>query len=145
MYHSCIFCRTDLGANESIEEFPVGRRLAFDSARGRLWVVCRTCERWNLSPLEQRWEAIEECERAFSNTKLRVSTEHIGLARVSEGLELVRVGQPLRPELAAWRYGDQFGKRRRKFILGTGVVATLAGAGVVSAYALGGSAVILQV
>jgi hypothetical protein len=76
--------------------------------------VCRRCERWNLSPLEERWEAIEECEREFRSTKLRVSTDEIGLARLKEGLELVRIGAPQRPEMAAWRYGDQFGRRRRR-------------------------------
>ncbi len=94
----------------------MGRRLAYDPAAGRLWVVCRQCERWNLSPLETRWEAIEEAERAFRDTPLRVSTDNIGLARLREGLELVRVGKPPERELLAWRYGDQFGKRRRKFL-----------------------------
>ena len=117
MYSTCLFCKTDLGANEAIEQFPVGRRLAFDAAKGRLWVVCRKCERWNLTPVEERWEAIEECERSYRGTKLRVSTDQIGLARLSEGLELVRIGQPLRPEFAAWRYGDQFGRRRRRTIM----------------------------
>ena len=117
MYSTCLFCKTNLGANEAIEQFPIGRRLAFDAAKGRLWVVCRKCERWNLTPLEERWEAIDECERFFRSTKLRVSTDHIGLARLSEGLELVRIGQPLRPEFAAWRYGDQFGRRRRRNIV----------------------------
>src|ERR1700716_347930 len=115
MYSTCLFCRTHLGANEWIESFPVGRRLAFDAAKGRLWVVCRRCERWNLTPLEERWEAIEACEREFRATKLRVSTDEIGLARVKEGLELVRIGAPQRPEMAAWRYGDQFGRRRRRY------------------------------
>jgi hypothetical protein len=122
MYSTCIFCHHPLGKNDSVEHFPVGRRLAFDSAKGRLWVVCRKCERWNLTPLEERWEAVEECERAFRATKLRVSTEHIGLARLKEGTELVRIGEPQRPEMAAWRYGDQFGRRRRK------QYATVAGA-----------------
>ncbi len=125
MYTSCTFCHKPLGANEVIESFPVGRRLAFDSARGRLWVVCRKCERWNLTPLEERWEAVEDCERIFRDTRIRVSTENIGLARHPEGLTLVRVGAPLRPEFAAWRYGDQFGRRKRRTILyGTaGIVA----------------------
>ena len=122
MYSTCLFCKGELGANEAIEHFPVGRRLAFDAAKGRLWVVCRKCERWNLTPIEERWEAIEECERAYRGTKLRVSTDEIGLARLSEGLELVRVGKPLRPEFAAWRYGDQFGRRRRRqFVQGTAI------------------------
>ncbi|MEP6617920.1 MAG: hypothetical protein ABJE47_01345 [bacterium] len=114
MYSTCLFCNGQLGKNEVIEHFPVGRRLAFDGAKGRLWVVCRKCERWNLTPLEERWEAIEECERLFRDTRLRVSTDHIGLARLKEGLELVRIGEPQRPEMAAWRYGDQFGRRRRR-------------------------------
>ena len=96
MYKVCLFCRKPLGANEVVETFPVGRRLAFDSARGRLWVVCRRCERWNLMPLEERWEAVEDCERIFRDTRLRVSTENIGLARHPEGLTLVRIGAPIR-------------------------------------------------
>jgi hypothetical protein len=112
-----MFCHASLGKNEAIEHFPVGRRLAFDAAKGRLWAVCKACERWNLSPLEERWEAIEECERLFRDTKLRVSTENIGLARLKEGTTLVRVGDPQRPEMAAWRYGDQFHRRRRKYQL----------------------------
>jgi hypothetical protein len=121
LYRTCLFCHGDLGANEVIEAFPVGRRLAFDAAKGRLWVVCRRCERWNLTPLEERWEAIEACERAFRGTTLRVSTDNIGLARVKEGLELVRIGAPQRPEMAAWRYGDQFGRRnRRRWMMAAG-------------------------
>lgn len=128
MYSACIFCHSALGENEAIEQFPVGRRLAFDAARGRLWVVCRKCERWNLTPLEERWEAIEECERLFRDTRLRISTDNIGLARIREGLELVRIGAPLRPEMAAWRYGDQFGRRRRKHLVWSGAgIATAAG------------------
>jgi hypothetical protein len=105
MYSTCIFCNDDLGTNETIEHFPIGKRLAFDASKGRLWVVCHHCGRWNLSPLEERWEAIEEAERAFRGTFVRVSTDNIGLARLSSGLELLRVGAPLRPEFAAWRYG----------------------------------------
>ena len=128
MYATCLFCSAHLGNNEVVEAFPVGRRLAFDAAKGRLWVVCRKCERWNLTPLEERWEAIEECERLFSATRLRVSTDNIGLARLREGLELVRIGNALRPEIASWRYGDQFGRRRRKYMMLTGAgVAAVAG------------------
>ena len=132
MYTTCLFCNGDLGRNEVVEAFPVGRRLAFDAGKGRLWVVCRRCERWNLTPLEERWEAIEECERAFRGTKLRVSTDEIGLARLKEGLELVRIGAPQRPEMAAWRYGDQFGRRRKRHLT---LVAGAAAAGVVAVVA----------
>lgn len=42
-----------------------------------------------------------------------------------EGLELVRIGEPQRPEMAAWRYGDQFGRRRNRYwaLTAAGVVA----------------------
>jgi hypothetical protein len=137
VFTTCIYCQRPLGSNAVVEHFPVGRRLAFDSARGRLWVVCRSCERWNLTPLEERWEAIEDCEHLFGTTRLRVSTDNIGLARLGEGLELVRIGSPQRPEFAAWRYGDQFGRRRRRaFLIGGGVVVAV-GAVVVGASAAG--------
>jgi hypothetical protein len=117
MYSKCLFCHSDLGTNEVIERFPIGRRLAFDEAKGRLWVVCTACARWNLTPIEERWEAIEDCERRFRATHLRLSTEHIGLAKLSEGLELVRVGKPQRPEMAAWRYGASFRARRTRALV----------------------------
>jgi hypothetical protein len=137
VYSTCLFCRQSLGSNESIETFPVGRRVAFDGVKGRLWVVCGKCERWNLSPIEERWEALEDCERLFRATRTRVSTEHIGLARLREGLEIVRIGQPLRPEFAAWRYGDQFGRRRRRTILYGAGIAVVAGGLVVGGAATG--------
>jgi hypothetical protein len=133
MYSTCLFCNCELGRNEALDDFPVGRRLAFDSRKGRLWVVCRKCERWNLSPLEERWEAIEQAERHYHGTRQRVSTENIGLTRLRDGTELVRIGEPLRPEFAAWRYGDQFGRRRRRQLLlaggGLGVLGAALAAG----------------
>lgn len=140
MYQTCMYCNKSLRTNEVVEDFPVGRRLAFDAAKGRLWVVCRSCERWNLSPLEERWEAVETCEKLFRDTRLRSSTENIGLARHAEGLELVRIGKPLRPEFAAWRYGDQFGRRRRRHIITWSAVgvAWVGGVAFTSSIALGG-------
>src|SRR5687768_11842489 len=105
MYTSCLYCNGYLGTNEVIEQFPIGRRLAFDAERGRLWVVCSACGRWNLTPQEERWEANEACERLFRATHLRVSTDNVGLAQLREGLDLIRIGKALRPEIAAWRYG----------------------------------------
>jgi hypothetical protein len=124
MYTTCLFCTRPLGTNEVLEQFPVGRRVAFDAEKGRLWVVCTQCERWNLTPLEERWEAIEQAESLYRATRLRVSTDNIGLAKLPEGLELVRIGRPQRPEIAAWRYGDQFGRRRRAHLLTAGAILT---------------------
>jgi hypothetical protein len=127
MYSTCIFCHSPLGANDTIEHFPVGRRLAFDAAKGRLWVICASCARWNLSPLDERWEAIEEAERLFRATRTRVTTGHIGLARLPDGMQLVRIGKPLRPEFAAWRYGTRFARRRVSAQMVTGVAAAAVG------------------
>ena len=139
MYSRCMYCNLPLGANEVLEVFPVGRRLAFDASKGRLWVVCPACERWNLTPLDERWEAIEACERLFRDTRLRVSTDNIGLAKLREGLELVRIGEPQRPEFAAWRYGDQFGRRRRRQMVVAGAGLTVLGGLVVGGAAAGAS------
>jgi len=84
------------------------------------------------TPLEERWEAIDTCERLFRDTRRRVSTGQIGLARLSVGLELVRIGERQRPEFAAWRYGDQFGRRRRRRILMSAAAGTV-GVGMVLA------------
>ncbi|MES2125323.1 MAG: hypothetical protein V4503_11620 [Gemmatimonadota bacterium] len=145
MYSTCLFCTRDLGANDVIETLPVGRRIAFDAAQGRLWVVCRHCARWNLVPFDSRLESIDEAERLFEATRTRFSTENIGLARVKEGLELVRIGPALRPEFAAWRYGRRFASRRRRNMLVAGGI----GVAVVGAYlgaraALGGGFVWYQ-
>lgn len=137
MYSTCLYCNNALGSNEVVETFPVGRRLAFDQSKGRLWVVCRKCEKWNLSPLEERYEAIETCERLFHDARKRVSTDNIGLAKLSEGLELVRIGEPQRPEFAAWRYGDQFGRRRTRAIA-LGIGAAAVGGGLIIAGATAG-------
>ncbi|MGV3710093.1 MAG: hypothetical protein ACO1Q7_14750 [Gemmatimonas sp.] len=129
MYSTCLFCHTSLGSNESIGHFPVGSRLAFDAAKGRLWVVCPKCERWNLSPIEERWEAIEEAERAYRDTRKHAATENIGLARLADGTDLIRIGEPERPEFVSWRYGQVFGKRQTFFyrnVLMAGVVGSVA-------------------
>ena len=105
MYSACLYCQSYLGRNELLPRFPVGKRLAFDGAKGRLWVICGSCARWNLSPLEERWESIDECERRFRRTRIRVSTDNIGLVELPEGTTLIRIGKPLFPEFAAWRYG----------------------------------------
>jgi hypothetical protein len=131
MYSTCLFCNGKLGANEIVERFPVGRRLAFDAAKGRLWVVCVWCDRWNLTPIEERHEAIEECERLFRGTYVRVSTGNVGLARLHDSLDLIRIGKPLRPEFAAWRYAGEFVSRRTRSYAIAG--ATVATAGVASA------------
>jgi hypothetical protein len=129
MYRICIFCSAPLGSNDSIERFPVGRSLAFDAAKGRLWAVCGRCARWNLAPIEERWEAVEDAERRFRDTRLRVQSENVGLAKLADGTRLIRVGQALPGELALWRYGRMLLRRRAVYAAGIGMGVGALGAG----------------
>jgi hypothetical protein len=115
MYTRCIFCTHPLGRNETPETFPVGEVIAFDARRGRLWAVCPRCGRWNLAPIEERWEAVEGAESRFRDTRLRLHAENIGVAQLPEGTRLIRVGEALTGEIAAWRYGNELRRRRRSF------------------------------
>ena len=106
MYRSCLICHGDLGQNTVLEFSSVGRTIAFDGRSGRVWIVCHRCRNWNLTPLEERWEAIEECQRTYEHSPRRYSTHQIGTA-VHGGVRLVRIGGPSEREFAAWRYGQR--------------------------------------
>ncbi|HEX2167290.1 MAG TPA: hypothetical protein VHG09_08695 [Longimicrobiales bacterium] len=133
MYTHCIFCSADLLRNETIEEFPIGSRLAFDAFKGRLWAVCPRCARWNLAPIETRWEAVESAEKLFRDARVRVHSENIGIAHLPDGTRMIRIGEALPLETAAWRYGDHAVRRQRRMWLGAG--GSVVGA---SALAVGG-------
>lgn len=144
VYTRCLFCNQLLGQNRLLEQLPIGRRLAFDESRGRLWVICPHCARWNLTPIDERWEAIEACERAFRTSPLRASSSNIGLAQLPEGVQLVRIGRPLPTEFAAWRYGRHFLARHRRralAVVGAGALLGLAPAAGLVAGAAGAWAV----
>ena len=133
MYDRCYVCERSLGRNDVLATLSIGRRLAFDPDRGRLWVVCPRCGEWNLTPLEERWEAVEACERLFTAATARASSAHIGLAH-TPGLELLRVGSAaLRDELANWRYGTRLRRRRRR------TAVLFSAAGVAGGAAIGGA------
>lgn len=144
MYAACIFCSASLGENDVVEEFPIGRRLAFDPVKGRLWALCPRCRQWNLSPLEERWEALESLDRLYQDTPTRYSTGEIGITRHPEGLEVVRIGEPKLPEYAAWRYGGELLRRRRRALLigGAGVVGVGGVLGGVTAGVIAGTALV---
>ena len=114
MLARCVFCHTDLPANETLEHFQVGKRIAFDPARGRLWAICPTCQRWNLAPFEQRWEALEELERLTQDRgRLLRQSDNIALLR-AEDLDIVRVGRAKLVEEAWWRYGKEMQRRNTR-------------------------------
>jgi hypothetical protein len=108
-----MFCRAPLGTNRVTEHQAVGSALAFDSAKGRLWVICPRCVGWNLVPMEERWEAVEECEALFAGVPRHFSSDNIGLAFAGDGTRLIRVGEPTSREFAAWRYEPRLRRRRR--------------------------------
>src|SRR6185503_18136866 len=132
MYRECFVCGRDFGENASIAHLRIGRRIAFDVERGRLWIVCRRCGQWCLTPVEDRWEAIEECEALFRGAEARVSTANVGLARFPD-VELVRIGSPERDEIANWRYGPRFERRKRRAKIVGGVLGALTGLAIVGA------------
>ena len=157
-----MFCFAKLGDNRTLEHFPVGRRLAFDRNKGRLWAVCPDCGRWNLTPVEERWEAVVECERLFRRATLKSNWGQISFGRVSDGLELVRVGEALPNELQAWRYHavgarneslrnywSEVSRRRRRRYLGRVVAISTAvstvGIGATAAAGAGLGAMILPI
>jgi hypothetical protein len=91
---------------------PRGRRIAYDPALGRLWVVCETCHRWNLCPLEDRHGALYELERiARDHARALTHTANISLL-LAPPLTLIRVGDAGRAEQAWWRYGRELRRRR---------------------------------
>jgi uncharacterized C2H2 Zn-finger protein len=115
MFTRCLFCHSPMARNEEVEHFPVGARVAFDPGRGRLWAVCGVCGRWNLAPIEERWEALEELDRLSTDRgHLLSQTDNIALIRAGP-MELVRVGRARLVEEAWWRYGREMQERRRQF------------------------------
>jgi hypothetical protein len=113
MLKLCLFCHQPFSSNDQLEQFPIGKRIAYDLQRGRLWCVCEACRRWTLAPFEQRWEALEEIERLVTDHgRLLHQGENIALLRAGE-LELVRVGRAGLSEEAWWRYGQQLHQRHQ--------------------------------
>ena len=114
----CVFCAAELRLDHA--------RVAYDPWQGRLWRVCPACARWNVVPLEQRWEELETYERAVRDRgRSLLRTEHLDLVEIGRS-EVIRVGRAPRPELAGWRYGDAvpsigrrpFGAWLRSLLLG---------------------------
>ena len=125
MFSTCVRCRHNLGQNHALNHLPVGRRIAYELTHGRVWVICPRCGAWNLTPIDDRWEALEECERHFGAAPARASDAAIGLAQL-DGLELVRIGPTAtRSDIANRRYGARLRLRRTWFLYGAAIIAGL--------------------
>ncbi len=139
MYRTCAFCNAKLDGDGGPSGLGVGRRLAFDEWKGRLWVVCPRCARWNLAPLDDRLERIDALARAARDGRVTAATDQVTLLRWNS-YELVRVGHPPRAELATWRYGERLHARHRerlKIIVPAGVA--IVGLAIAVNVAAGGS------
>jgi hypothetical protein len=129
----CFVCGAAFQGEQHLEHLPPAERVAYDPERGRLWLVCSGCRRWSLMPIEDRWEALEELERAVTDGggKVLARTDRIALVRVGP-LEIVRVGGANRAEEAWWRYGRELVSRRQSYgrlsmAAGLATAAVLAG------------------
>lgn len=96
-------------------------------------MICIHCGQWNLLPLEERWEALEEAERSATTAESRVEGGRIGLARTADGLELLRATGLPDADIANWRYGRRLQQRRS-------LLWWIAGASMVLAVVLGARA-----
>lgn len=138
MFKTCAFCNASLDGDGGPSGLGVGRRLAFDEWKGRLWVICSRCSRWNLTPLDDRLERIEAVARAARAGRVAAATDQVALIRWQR-YDLVRVGKPMRVELATWRYGERLRSRQRERMMvvvplsiaaiGLGVAANVAAGG----------------
>jgi hypothetical protein len=138
MFRSCAFCKTPFDGDGGPSGLGVGRRIAFDEWKGRLWVVCPRCSRWNLTPFDDRLERIEAIAGAARTGRIAASTEQVALIRWGR-YDFVRVGKPLRVELATWRYGERLRNRQRERMkvvvpltiaaIGLGIAANVAAGG----------------
>ena len=141
MYSSCLVCHHDLGRNDVVNSFAVSQRIAFAPETGRVWAICDECGEWNLAPIEERWEAVEECEAIYQSTLERASAPGLSLGR-TDGLELVRIGTE--NELPTLRYGARLRRRHRrqtrKRRLSDAAQWLLVGAATVGGAYLGGAA-----
>lgn len=113
MYPTCIGCGRGLGSNSIISTCRLGKRIAFDAERGRLWVICGHCDRWNLVPIEERWEAIEECQSLTNASSAAGEGAGVTAYRLSRNLTLFRVGTCDTIKLAQWRYAPLVRRRMR--------------------------------
>ena len=115
MFSRCLFCQKSFPANGRFQHFQVGKRIAFDPEKGRLWAVCDRCHRWTLWPLEDRHEALYELERCARDRARPIAhTENIALLQIDD-VFLVRVGRAGLAEQAWWRYGKELQSRKRSF------------------------------
>lgn len=110
LYAHCLFCGEQFPPNPMFGPLPPGLQLAYDPERGRLWSICGRCRRWNLLPVEERYDAIDLLEHTVSGRAEEISrTDNVALYRHDE-LQILRIGGARFIERTTWRYG-RYGAR----------------------------------
>ena len=138
MFTRCLVCHTPFPPNEELEHYSTGSRIAYDPARGRLWSICRSCKRWSLAPIEERWEALDEIEKLVTDrAKLLSQTDNIALLKAGH-LDVVRVGRANLTEEAWWRYGRELTARRERHQKVTFIGTVAVGTAIAGGWATGG-------
>jgi hypothetical protein len=113
--HRCLFCHAPFSEGWRFGSLPPAWRVAFDSNRGRIWVVCDSCYRWNLWPPEDQGGALLSLERvARDRGQILARTSNISLLAVGDMI-LIQVGDADLHERAWWRYGREVLTRQRAY------------------------------
>jgi hypothetical protein len=63
VFTACAFCAGALGGDGGPSGLGVGRRFSFDPWKSRAWVICQRCNRWNLTPFDERIDTINALDR----------------------------------------------------------------------------------
>lgn len=113
MFSTCAFCSGALGGDGGPSGLGVGRRFSYDGWKSRAWVICQRCNRWNLTPFDERLDTIAALDRMAARGRVAATSEQVALIRVGP-YDVVRVGQPPRVEMATWRYGERMKARQRE-------------------------------
>lgn len=89
---SCVECGAEFPLNHELASLPRGARIAFDTARGRVWRICTRCGTWHLAGPDTSSVSLGELEQRFNAALKRRSGAGLAPAKVSRDLELVRLG-----------------------------------------------------
>jgi hypothetical protein len=115
LFTKCLFCGCGFPRNSLFNLVPPGERLAYDPERSRIWSICARCQRWNLIPIDDRYDAIDVLERAVSDRgHFLAGTANISWYQVDD-ISVIRIGPARLIERVSWRYGRELIKRGRSY------------------------------
>lgn len=111
----CAFCDGRIEPGDAVADVSLGRTVAFDAARRRVWNVCARCGQWNLVALDlaELDAVIAELELRYFATSKRSERDGVGVGEERDGVSLVRLADATWKQSAAWRFGRRLRARRR--------------------------------